>query len=220
MSPRLRNRLVWAGMIAVLAVLAFKTRDHFAAYFAGIGKLEVQAIPGEDTVYMQWRGKIEAPMASRIAEAFGRHKDEGHTIVLALSSPGGSLDQGAEVVRLLDKIRQSHTLVTSVDDGDVCASMCVPVYLQGQRRVAAPTAEFMFHDVSFRDFFSKEKDASVPDAAVGAETDRLFGRYFSTAGVSQPWIRSVRAEMAGGNDVWKTGLQLFDEKSGIVQQLK
>ncbi len=158
-------------------------------------------------------------MAIRIAEAFARHKDEAHKIILTLSSPGGSLDQGAEVVRLLDRIGQTHMLVTSVDAGGICASMCVPVYLQGQRRIAAANAEFMFHEVNFRDFFSKEKDQSVPDSAIGAETDRFFDTYFETAGVPQSWIRKVRADVAGGNEVWKTGRELLDEKSGIVQQL-
>ena len=97
--------------------------------------------------------------------------------------------------------------------------MCVPVYLQGQRRIAAANAEFMFHEVNFRDFFSKEKDQSVPDTAIGAETDRFFDTYFERAGVAQLWIRKVRADVAGGNEVWKTGRELLDEKSGIVQQL-
>ncbi|MFA5958732.1 ATP-dependent Clp protease proteolytic subunit [Hyphomicrobium sp.] len=219
MSARSRNRLVWAAMIVLLAVLGFKTRDHFAAYFAGIGKLDVRMMPSEDTLYLRWRGKIDAPMASRIAEAFARHKDEAHKIILTLSSPGGSLDQGAEVVRLLDRIGQTHMLVTSVDAGGICASMCVPVYLRGQRRIAAANAEFMFHEVNFRDFFSKEKDPSVPDSAIGAETDRFFDTYFETAGVPQSWIGKVRADVAGGHEVWKTGRELLDEKSGIVQQL-
>lgn len=213
------NRLIWGAVIVLLVVLGIKTRDHFAGYFEGIGKLDVRAIPGEDTVYLRWRGKIEAPMASRIAEAFDRHKAETHTFILSLSSPGGSLDQGAEVVRLLRRIGVAHTLVTSVEAGAICASMCVPVYLQGQRRIAAADAEFMFHEVNFRDFFSKEEDRDVPKSAIGAETDRLFDKYFEAAGVPLSWISKVRADMAGGHEVWKTGRELFDENSGIVQQV-
>lgn len=220
MTPVSRNRLVWGAMIVLLVVLAFNTRERLAVYFAGIGKLDVHAVPSEDTVYLRWRGKIDAPMASRIAEAFDRHRDEGHTIVLALSSPGGSLDHGAKVVRLLDRIRQTHALITIVDDGAVCASMCVPVYLQGQQRIAAGNAAFMFHEVAFRDFFSDKTDRSVPEAAIGTETDRFFEKYFVAAGVSQSWIRKVRAGVTGGSEIWKTGRELFDEKSGIVQAIR
>ncbi len=219
MPSRSLNRLIWAVMLVLLAVLAFKTRDHFAAYFERVGKLDVRAVPGEDTVYLRWQGKIDAPMTARIAEAFDRHKAEAHTFVLSLSSPGGSLDQGAEVVRLLRAIGKTHTLVTNVEAGAICASMCVPVYLQGQRRIAASDAEFMFHEVNFRDFFSKEADSGVPQSAIGAETDRLFDKYFEAAGVSQSWISKVRARIAGGQEVWETGRQLFDENSGIVQQV-
>ncbi len=219
MPSRSLNRLIWGAMIVLLVVLAFNTRDHFAAYFEKVGTLDVRAVPGEDTVYLRWRGKIEAPMASRIAEAFERHKADAHTFVLSLSSPGGSLDQGAEVVRLLRAIGKTHTLVTNVEAGAMCASMCVPVYLQGQRRIAAADAEFMFHEVNFRDFFSKEEDRDVPESAIGAETDRLFDKYFEAAGVSPAWTSKVRADVAGGHEVWKTGRELFNENSGIVQQV-
>ncbi len=219
MAAGLRNRLIWGAMIVLLVVLAFKTRDHFAAYFESVGQLDVRTLPDKGIVYLRWRGKIAAPMASRIAEAFERHKGDGHKIILALSSPGGSVDEGAEVVRLLRRIRQSHLLVTSVEDGAICASMCVPVYLQGQERVAAADAEFMFHEVAYRDFYSNERDRSVPVASIEAETNRFIDKYFEAAGVSQAWTRKMRAEIAGGNELWKTGRQLFDEKSGIVQQI-
>jgi hypothetical protein len=206
-------------MIILLAFLAFKTRDHFALYFAGVGTLEVQAALSEDTLYLRWRGKIDAPMATRISEAFEQHRTDVHKIVLQLSSPGGSLDQGADVVRLLRRIRQTHTLVTRVDEGGICASMCVPVYLQGEHRIAAADARFMFHEVNFRDFFSKQTDSSVPEAAIGAETDRFFDRYFDAPGVSQVWVRNVRARITGGNEVWETGRELLDDKSGVVQEI-
>jgi ATP-dependent protease ClpP protease subunit len=220
MQSRSMNRLTWGVMIAILIVLAFKTRDHLATYFAGVGTLDVVATPGTDTLYLRWRGKIDAPMASRISDAFEKFKGERQRVVLALSSPGGSLDQGAEVVRLLRKIGETHTVVTSVEEGAICASMCVPVYVQGRDRIAAADAEFMFHEVNFRDFFSKEADSSVPAASIGSETDRFFDKYFEATGVSQAWIRKVRADVAGGHEVWKTGRELVDENSGVVLKIE
>lgn len=213
------NRLVWGIMILVLAVLAVRTRDHFAAYFEKVGALEVRTVPDKDLIYLRWRGKIAAPMASRISEALAAHEGEGSKIILSLSSPGGSVDEGAKVIRLLRSIREKHVVVTSVDEGAMCASMCVPVYLQGQQRIAAADADFMFHKVVFRDFFSNERDPSVPAASIDAETDRFFETYFVAAGVSQTWTRKLRSEIAGGNEVWKTGRELVDEKSGIVQEV-
>ena len=97
--------------------------------------------------------------------------------------------------------------------------MCVPVYLQGQRRTAAANANFMFHEVSFRESFSKD-ELEVPEAAKGTSTDQLFAKYFTPAGVPDRWIQKVRADMSGGNDIWKTARELIDENAGIVQDVR
>ncbi|MBK9077809.1 MAG: hypothetical protein WBP38_04270 [Hyphomicrobium sp.] len=218
MPSRALNRLLWAAVLLAIVVLGFKTRDNLELYFAGVGTLDVREAPDGGTVYLNWRGKIAAPMASRIAEAYERYQGTAGTFVLSLSSPGGSLAHGADVVRLLRKIKETHRLDTVVEAGRRCASMCVPIYLQGQLRTAAESAQFMFHEVSFMEFSSKER-LEVPESATASATDSLFERYFVPAGVPVSWIRSVRAAMAGGNDVWKTGRELVDEDSHIVQQV-
>lgn len=96
--------------------------------------------------------------------------------------------------------------------------MCVPVYLQGQSRRAAESARFMFHEVSFREQFA-EKELDVPASAKQSATDRLFATYFTPVGVPDAWVAKVRADMAGGNDVWKTARELVDEDAAIVQQV-
>ena len=76
----------------------------------------------------------------------------------------------------------------------------------------------MFHEVSFREQFA-EKDIDVPASAKQSATDRLFETYFTPAGVPDAWIRKVRADMSGGNDVWKTARELVDEDAAIVQDV-
>ena len=218
MPSRAHNRVLWTGVLLLLVVLGVKTRDNLDVFFAGVGKLEVRDAPEQGKVFLRWSGKIDAPMASRIAEAFERYAGEERTFVLSLSSPGGSLDHGAEVSRQLRKFGESHRLNTVVEAGSRCASMCVPVYLQGQSRTAAADAKFMFHEVSFREYLSRD-ELDVPDAAKSSATDRLFLKYFKAAGVPETWISKVRAEMAGGHDIWKTARELADENAGIVQQV-
>jgi ATP-dependent protease ClpP protease subunit len=217
-SPAL-NRIIWAGMLLLLVVLGLKTRDNLDMYFEGVGNLEVREPAAGGVVYMRWRGRIDAPMESRIAEAFERHRDDGSKFILALSSGGGSLDHGARVVRLLRKIGDAHGLETVVESGRYCASMCVPIYLQGQHRTAAANAKFMFHEVSFKEYLASE-DSDVPQSAKVSETDRLFNDYFKPAGVPDAWISKVRADMAGGSDIWKTARELIDENAGVVQQVR
>lgn len=219
MPSRSINRILWVSILLLLAVLAVQTRDNLDAFFAGVGKLDVTAEGDGSTVQLYWRGKIDAPMASRIRDAYDQHRDTAQRFILSLSSPGGSLQHGREVVDLLRHIRRTHRLDTVVDSNRRCASMCVPVYLQGDRRIASEGARFMFHEVSFREQFATE-DLNVPGSAKTLATDQLFATYFRPAGVPDDWIRQVRAAMAGGNDVWKTARELVDENARIVQELE
>ncbi|MEQ1715548.1 MAG: hypothetical protein ABL907_06130 [Hyphomicrobium sp.] len=219
MPSRTLNRILWLGVLLLIVVFGFQARDQIDAVFIGVGKLDVRDVPEDNTVFLRWRGKIDAPMASRIAEVSDRYGPKDRRFVLSLSSPGGSLDHGAEVVRLLRKIGETHGLETVVEAGRQCASMCVPVYLQGQRRTAAANARFMFHEVSFREHFSSD-EVAVPETAKGDATDRLFSKYFEPAGVPQAWIRNVRTSMTGGQDIWKTARELVDENAGIVLEVR
>lgn len=212
------NRTLW--LIAVVAMVYFglQAREQIDAVFLGAGKLTVSE--GDNgAVVLRWRGKIEAPMEARLAEAYEAHKDKARMFVVSLSSPGGTLDQGGRVVRLLRRMGETHRIETLVEKRSLCASMCVPVYLQGQRRVADADARFMFHEVSFRESLSDDEIA-VPEAAKGSATDQFFARYFAPAGVPDAWIAAVRSAMTGGHDIWKTGRELIEENAGIVQEVR
>ena len=213
------NHLLWAGLILVLAVLGYMTRANLGAFYDRVGQLEVRDKPDDSTVVLHWKGKIDAPMEGRITEAFERYRDGRKTFVLTLSSPGGSVAHGARVVRLLNKMAETHKIETVVDAGQSCASMCVPVYLQGQRRSAAASAKFLFHRVSFSEYLAREQIA-VPEQAKDRETDKFFAKYFKQAGVPEAWISQVRTAMAGNADIWKTARELVDENAGIVQQIR
>jgi ATP-dependent protease ClpP protease subunit len=218
MSPRAVNRLAWVAVAALIAIFATQARDHFENLFIGVGRLEVRDAPEDDALYLRWRGRIDAPMADRLRTAFYDFKSKRNRVVLMLSSPGGSLTHGAMVTRLLQDIARSHQLETVVEANGRCASMCVPVYLQGERRTAAARARFMFHEVSFHEVLSDEA-LKVPASATASATDRLFAQFFEPAGVPVRWIREIRAAMVGGRDVWKSASELVEERAGIVQEL-
>lgn len=219
MPSRQLNRILWAVVVVLIAVFAMQAMDKLDDFLLRVGTLDVRAAPVEDTVFLHWRGQIEAPMESKIADAFESHKNDGHTFVLALSSPGGSIDHGARVARLLRRMGETHRIETVVEAGKRCASMCVPVYLQGTRRTAAADAQFMFHEVSYRESLSDD-EVAVPERAKVSATDHLFEKYFTPAGVPETWIAKVRAEMAGGHDIWKTARELVNENAGIVQDVR
>lgn len=216
MTEKLTMRTLWAIFALAAVVFGFQFSSGLDNIFAGRGTLTIDAEAG--TVLLRWRGSIEAPMLARLDEAFRAHRDNQARFVLALASPGGKVDHGADVVRLIKAMQRTHAVDTVVEGRSVCASMCVPVYLAGSRRTASPAARFMFHEVSFTDSETLKR-SDVPAVAIQRSTDQLFDRYFRVAGVDESWITDMRKAMRG-RDVWRTAAELVEERSGIVQQLE
>jgi len=213
MPSSLVNRLLWIVMLGILAVLAL-TFD--VSVYMGKGKLTVETAPGADrTVVLRWRGSIEPPMLAKLEEAFRENRNRADRFVLSLSSPGGSVAHGTAVIRLLRDIRRSHRLDTVLEGNNTCASMCVPVYLQGEERRASRRSRWMFHEVSLRDVVTDEPRDLRPSER-RARTDKLFDDFFRPAGVPDAWIAEIRTLMQRG-DVWRTGEQLIDQRAGIIQ---
>lgn len=217
LSPAV-SRFLWLAFLILIVVFGYKARDNIEVLFAGVGRLDVAPSSDRKTVVMRWSGTIDAPMEQRIAEAYDTYGATAETFVLALSSPGGAVDHGSRVVRLLQRIADTHRLETIVERRRTCASMCVPIYLQGEKRSASSRAQFMFHYVSFSDFFSDEA-IDVPASARERATRRFFDSFFRPAGVPAKWIAGILRQMSDGDDVWKSGEALVKERAGIVQSI-
>src|SRR5262245_9434594 len=91
--------LLWLGFAAAFGVLAWQFRDHIEEVLAARGRLTVESRP--DSVLLRWRGLIEAPLASRLDEAFRDHARGNRRFVLSLHSPGGSLEHGRDVIQVI-----------------------------------------------------------------------------------------------------------------------
>jgi hypothetical protein len=216
MDQRRTFALLWLGFAIAFAVLAWQFRDHIEDVLAARGTLAVERRP--EAVLLSWRGQIEAPLASKLDEAFRAHAGTTRRFVLALHSPGGSLEHGREAIAAIRRMQATHAVDTLVEDRRACASMCVAVYLAGARRTAAPRARFMFHEVRYQDSLSGKTEA-VPREAIGRATDRFFDRYLRPAGLDARWLGELR-EAVRGKDVWRTAEQLLAERAGVVHDLE
>lgn len=216
MPGRLTSRLLWIVFGVTILALAYQFEDRLEMVFTTRGELSVEAQPGR--VVLRWRGGIEAPMYARLEEAFRKHSQDTPRFVLSLHSPGGSLQHGRDVIRLIKRVQATHAIDTVIEARRSCASMCVPIYLAGQRRSADPKARFMFHEVSFRDSHS-DKVERVPKDAIGRATDQFFARYLKAFGVDERWLAEMR-EAIRGKDVWRTAEQLIEQRAGVVQMLE
>ena len=100
---------------------------------------------------MRWKGEVRRGMAEKIHAAFEKHKLSHSVIRLVIDSPGGSVREGERVIRVLQAIKATHRLSTVVMPGKRCGSMCVFIYVQGEKRFAAPASIWLFHEVSRSD---------------------------------------------------------------------
>ena len=99
-------------------------------------------------IVLTWSGPVAEPMRDDVSAALDRFKADRRRIVIALNSPGGSIAYGRTVAAAIHSASQVHSIDTLVEQGGVCASMCVPIYLAGAQRLAHPAARFMFHMAS------------------------------------------------------------------------
>jgi ATP-dependent protease ClpP protease subunit len=179
-------------------------------------------------IVLGWSGPVQEPMSERVAAAFDRYKADQRRLVLILNSPGGSIEHGRRVVAAIRA--RGRAIDTLVQKAGVCASMCVPIFLAGTKRMADPEALFMFHQASLnssgkenikRQEFSASEEAIFSHAVKAIETqatDDFFRNDIGIRGVNMVWLARMR-EKISDRDVWMSGQQLVDEGSGIVDRL-
>ena len=117
---------------------------------------------------------------------------------------------------MLEQIKATHQVATIVDRGDLCGSACVVVFLAGKRRVGALTSAFYFHPVVMW-----RGDPGTPEAVARMKrrsqvTDDVIWRYFVRAGLSEIGFNTARTLRT--HDLWQSGRDLWESKSGILTE--
>lgn len=164
-----------------------------------------------------WDKPVAAPMAFRFREAFEAVKAKSDRIVIVLDSPGGALIEGRRVIEEIERMKRTHRVDTRVKAGATCASMCVPIFLSGENRMASAGSRFMFHEPTSVDYFTEE-ESRKPAFEQQMDAERFFDRYFTASPMDPAWRESLR-EAWKGRDVWKSGAELVAEGSGVVTAL-
>lgn len=188
-----------------------------------IQKLDVRQ--EANRVVMTWSGPVMPPMKQQFEDAFRALGPNSRRVLISFNSPGGSVDHGQDVIRVIQAASKLHYISTTVEANKLCASMCVPLYLSGAERFASPSARFMFHEVILKLKPDGERalrqmggyGAGVMRAAVSYHTDRLFEDTFESK-LDNKWLERMRTRISRG-DVWLTAKELMNEKSGVVDKL-
>lgn len=208
---RLRFALT-AALFAALGYFAWKSGR--SVYERG-PELEIAENAG--VVVLKWPHAIEAPMAARFAAAFAKYGDRTDRFVIDLDSPGGAVAEGRLVIAAIEATKKTRRVDTLVGRGAVCLSMCVPIYLAGDDRAAAPDATFMFHEPSSYDLVTAER-IDKPGFEARMTSARFFERYFVRSEMNPVWRERLK-ERWRGKDLWLTAEELVAEGANVVETL-
>jgi ATP-dependent protease ClpP protease subunit len=159
-------------------------------------------------------GPIGPGQAEFIKREFDKYRHDAETVILFLNSAGGLIGAGEQIIKVLREIRLTHTLKTIVMPSWHCASMCVPIYLQGEYRLAGGASLWGFHDAAW--MLNQDGSKAVLSEK---ETLRLYQKYYLKAGVQADWIIEVLNKTAGGRTYYQSGLALVQARSGIITGL-
>lgn len=169
---------------------------------------------GEETAkkfaVLRIEGNIMPPLAEEFELAISQFP-AGRRVLLEFQSPGGMNTEGNKIIESIKKARESLTIDSFVDNGAICASMCIPLFMQGRQRIAGERSTFMFHGAA-------PWYTNIPTVSVTKEyTDSLIA-----AGASEEWLQTLwdLGVFSEPMEYWVNGEELFSEKTGIVTHLK
>jgi len=172
---------------------------------------EEGAMEAKDMVVIEYSGAITSPMAGNLRHIWNEIAMDSRfqNVVLRLNSPGGTETEGEEVIGVLREIRERVTLLTLVAEHDLCASMCIPIFIQGESRHASPASAWMFHGAT-RSF------SNVPSLSLTLH----YVDYFKERGVGMKFVNALIEEnyITTPGEYWISGDELATE-SDIVTRL-
>jgi hypothetical protein len=158
----------------------------------------------DDTFVVSVRGKLAEGADRALAEAFLQVPGNGR-IVLDLDSPGGYADPVFRMIEVIRTAKIAHRIDTYVASGARCESMCVELFMAGDRRRAGRASVWGFHAVN--------DNGKRNDLYTGIYVDDLVRR-----GADPSWLER-KGLFRDAHMITFTGQELFDDASGIVTDL-
>lgn len=197
-------KLLMALLVSALAPLAFASEGLHAS--SG----NTSAFPWGNTGIVLISGPVDEAMLESLRPQLEQMPNSIRTLEITLDSGGGQNKVGDQIIELLRaEKRKGRHLITRVRNGAVCASMCLPIYLQGDERFAGPASSFMFHAVH----------ASFGYGGIARpEQTARYLQYFREAGVSSVWLDQAIQEgvFDSPQPTWYNGQELLAANANLV----
>lgn len=165
----------------------------------------------EGTLVARWKGPIDHPLASRLATLVSDVEGRYGIVLLDLDSEGGRLAHVRDVLRALAELRRKADLQTRVAHGARCLSACIPVFMQGRRRIAGGASAWLLHGAC-------AAYTNVP----AAQGTREYLAILREAGVSDDFLCGLERQgvFTRPGAYWASGYELFHRlDAGIITEL-
>lgn len=196
-------------MKLALALCALSTTLAFADYKDENFSLR-KSYHAEKTVIF-FDGLIRKPIVEELRNIV-KKEDLNKPIELRLNSVGGSFPETQEVIKFINELKTNQIVVnTRVDQGSMCASSCVPLFVQGMQRYAGNASSFMFHGVAL---------LVITNVPSEHDTKEMIDTYRS-AGINETWIQEhiKMKTWSVPSETWYNGKELYSNGSGFVTEL-
>lgn len=166
---------------------------------------------GPDGLGLRYEGPLKPMLAEELRKLLLTSPQRVKRVVLELDSNGGDLTVVRDLVGVLQQVRSRMELTTRVMEGAICASGCIPVFMQGERRKASSASVWVFHG-------ARTEATNVPSRR--ATNDYLD--MLTSSGLSP----GFRAELEFGGRIFRpgslilSGYEVFHvNNTGIIKEL-
>ncbi len=164
-----------------------------------------------DMVVLRLKGSIVPPLADELRTIASSLSPDTKRVLFDLDSPGGSLTETGKLVAVIADIRQSRRVDTLVRHGAMCASACVALFMQGEKRIAGGSSVWLFHGVCFA-------HTNVPSLSL---TDQFID-ILREAGADEDFLCRLVDEgyVTAAGKLWLSGYELVNVyHANIITQL-
>ena len=200
---------ILALLAAAFAAIATASVAHAQARLSEGTTYKLERIDEGDVTAIAISGAILPPMADDLAAVL-HAIPLNRKVILDLDSAGGEMDEGNKTIALIERERQHRHIDTLVWYGHLCASMCIPIYLQGEKRHAAALSVWMFHP-------AHKEDSPLPSVAA---TTAILSDMVSY-GMNPKWLERLekRNVFSTPGEFWISGADLYAQNAGVITDL-
>ncbi|HHZ10349.1 MAG TPA: hypothetical protein GX405_16390 [Rhizobiales bacterium] len=195
---------------ALVSAPAFSPRSAAAADLSVLTADDNVTIPRELMV-VRLTGEITPGTTEDLRRAWSSRGVEIGRLLLDLESIGGELIETEKIIAFIEGLRQSARVDTLVRHGAICASACVGIFAQGERRSAGGASVWVFHGVC-------PPGSTIPSFAATCRGLDLLRK----AGVKEEFLQMLLRDgyLSRPGALWLSGYELYRvHDAGLITRL-